>query len=118
MFFKCVISNAPTVFDHFLATFFVVSGVLKEVRHKFFEEWCDGCIPSIGFQSVADGTAKTIGHLLAASICNGGPGPGFLSPWVYWYLADGVGSALCHIPQKLPQEAQFSRLFEQVPVYK
>ena len=63
---------------------------------------------------VADGQAKSIGHLFAASIINGGPGPGFLSPWVYWYLVNGTTSMNDHLPAKLPKQAAFCDIFELV----
>ena len=51
--------------------------------------------------SVADGTAKEIGHLIAASVCHRGPGPGFLTPWIYKYFACGLQEALKDSTQTL-----------------
>ena len=33
-----------------------------------------------GTAGIANGTAYSIGHLIAASICHGGPGPDFFAP--------------------------------------
>ena len=44
--------------------------------------------------SVTDGTARSIGHMFAASLCQGGPSPSFLAPWVYYYLVGGVETVL------------------------
>ena len=41
----------------------------------------DGCgfEPICGTAGIANGTAYSMGHLIAASICHGGPGPVFFS---------------------------------------
>ena len=49
-----------------------------------------GYEPSFGLASVTDGTARSIGHIFAASLCHGGPGPGFICPWIYHYLTGGL----------------------------
>ena len=88
---------------------------LRTVKESYFEpEDNGGFIPSCGFQSVAEGVVKSIGHLFAACVINGGPGPGFLSPWVYWYLVDGIGGMKDHLPEKLLKDAMYHDLFEQV----
>ena len=57
---------------------------------------------------------KSIGHVFVASAINGGTGPGFLSPWVYWYLVNGIDGIKDHLPEKLFQDAMYHDLFEQV----
>ena len=42
-----------------------------------------GFEPMCGTAGIANGTTYSIGHLIAASICHGGPGPGFFAPWIY-----------------------------------
>jgi len=49
-----------------------------------------GLDPAFGLMSVADGTLSSIGHLFVASIVNNGPGPGFLTPWLYEFLVGGI----------------------------
>ena len=44
--------------------------------------------PVCGTVSIADGGAYGIGHLIAASVCHGGPGPGFFAPWTPISLVD------------------------------
>ena len=44
--------------------------------------------------SVANGTAKGIGHLIVASVCHGGPVPAFLASWIYKYIACGLQEVL------------------------
>jgi len=80
----------------------------------FFEESDDGCVPSCGMQSVADGTVRSIGHLIAATVCSGGPGPGFLAPWVYFYLVSGTTELNNHMPDKLHKNAEYYNLHTQV----
>ena len=40
--------------------------------------------------NIADGSINKVGQLFAASICHGGPGPGFLAPWVFRYITRGI----------------------------
>ena len=39
-----------------------------------------GFEPVRGTVSIAEGSAYGIGHLVAASVCQGGPGAGFFAP--------------------------------------
>ena len=44
-----------------------------EIKSKYFAgEESKSLEPKCGIVSVADGTAKGIGHLIAASVCHGG----------------------------------------------
>ena len=46
---------------------------LLEIKSKYFAgEESKSLEPKCGIVSVADGTAKGIGHLIAASVCHGG----------------------------------------------
>ena len=45
---------------------------------------------------MTDGTARSIGQCFAASLCQGGPGPSFFVPWVYYCLVDGVETMLLY----------------------
>ena len=40
--------------------------------------------------SIADGSAYGIRHLIAATVCHGGPDPGFFAPWIYTYINHGL----------------------------
>ena len=69
----------------------------KKIKESCFEpDDQGGFIPSCGFQSVAEGVVKSIDHVLVASVIKGGTGPGFLSPWVYWYLVNGIDGIKDH----------------------
>ena len=88
---------------------------IKEVKNRFFtgdEE--SGYEPFCGLVSVADGTIRAIGHLFAASICNGGPGPGFLAPWVYNYIIGGLQEAVSLHPDALCFGSKYSELYQKV----
>ena len=50
---------------------------------------------------MADGTVNGIGHLFAATICHGGPGPDFIAPWVYKYITHGLQDVLKELPPVL-----------------
>lgn len=57
--------------------------------------------PICSLHAVADGTMRTIGHLFAASICNYGPAPNFLSTWIFDYIVGGVDKVLQDLPTHL-----------------
>ena len=64
---------------------------LLEIKSQYFaEEESESLEPKCGIVYVADGTVKGTGHLIAASVCHGGPGPGFLAPWIYKYINCGL----------------------------
>ena len=68
---------------------------LSEIKPQYFTvNEVDGLEPKCGTVNVADGTANGIGHLFAATICHGGPGPGFIAPWVYKYITHGLQGVL------------------------
>ena len=68
---------------------------LSEIKPQYFTvNEVDGLEPKCGTVNVADGTANGIGHLFAATICHGGPGPGFIAPWVYKYITHGLQDVL------------------------
>ena len=50
---------------------------------------------------VADGTMKSVAHLLAASICSFGPVPNFLNEWVYDFTIGGPNQAYKKLTAKL-----------------
>ena len=64
----------------------------------FAGEESEGLEPKCEIVSVADETAKGIGHLITASVCHGGPEPGFLAPWIYKYIACGLQEVLKDSP--------------------
>ena len=88
---------------------------LNSVKHKYFI--CDksgkGYERSCGILSVADGTMRSIGHLFAASVVNGGPAPCFLSPWIYEYMVNGLSGALQAKPM-LSNSSKLKKIFDQV----
>jgi len=88
---------------------------IKSVKEKFFAGNAkEGYEPYFGIVSVADGTAKAVGHLFAASIVNGGPAPGFISPWIFEFMVNGITDAVKICPQQLDNTVQVKGLFEKV----
>ena len=55
--------------------------------------------------AVTDRTMKAIGHLFAASICNYGPVPDFLSTWIFIYIVGGIESVFDDLPPVLDTES-------------
>ena len=75
---------------------------LSEIKLQCFTgNEVDGLEPKCGTVNVADGTANGIGHLFAATICHGGPGPGFIAPWVYKHITDGLQDVSKELPPVL-----------------
>ena len=64
--------------------------------------------------STADGSIDKIGQLFAASICLGGPGPGFLAPWVFRYITRGITAVLPSLPKELLPASAISELCNEV----
>ncbi|KAK3724043.1 hypothetical protein QZH41_000911, partial [Actinostola sp. cb2023] len=88
---------------------------LSEVKSQFFSGTdATGYIPSCGIVSIADGMLHAIGHLFAASLCNGGPGPGFLAPWVYNYIIGGMGKVIYDLPSDLPTGSVFHSIYKKL----
>ena len=51
-----------------------------QIKSQYFAgEQSEGLEPKCGTVSVADRTVKGVGHIIAASVWHGGPGPGFLA---------------------------------------
>ena len=71
---------------------------LKEIKHQFFSG-----NDNTGYKpvSVADGTAFSVRHLFAASVCNGAPTPNILSPWMLRYITGGANSPIQELLAKL-----------------
>ena len=70
----------------------------EEIKEQYFTavNEKEGREPSLGLDSVIDGTARSIGQLFAASLCQGGPGLSFVAPWVFYYLVGGVEAILLY----------------------
>ena len=84
-----------------IASFFY-RDVLLEIKSQYFTgKESEGLDPKCGILSIADKTAKGIGHLIAASLCLRGPGPRFLAPRIYKYTACGLEEVLKDLPQTL-----------------
>ena len=68
---------------------------LLEIKLQYFTgNEVDGLEQKCGTVNVAGGTANGSGHLFAATICHGGPGPGFIAPWVYKCMTYGLQHVL------------------------
>ena len=61
--------------------------------------------PVNSLHAVADGTMKAIGHLFAASICNYGPAPNFLSTWIFSDIVRGIEAVFNNLPPILDTES-------------
>ena len=74
---------------------------LGEMKMQYFQgdDAC-GFEPMCGFAGIANGTAYSIGQLIAASICHTGPGPGFFAPWIYKYITGGLKELLKDLPKE------------------
>ena len=77
-------------------------------KTHFIENNEIGFEPFCGLVSVTDGSLMAIGHLFAARIVNGGPGPGFLAPWVYHYIIDGLDSISSFLPSRVDDRTLYS----------
>ena len=88
---------------------------LSEIKLQYFTgNEVDGLEPKCGTVNVADGTANGIGHLFAATICHGGPGPGFIAPWVYKYITHGLQDVLKELPPVLSPGSLCSDTYREV----
>ena len=79
-------------------------------KTHFIENNEIGFEPFCGLLSVTDGSLMDIGYLFAASIVNGGPGPGFLAPWVYHYnyIIGGLDSISSFLPSRADDRTLYS----------
>ena len=73
-----------------------------------------GSEPFCGMLSIADGSINKIGQLFVASICHGGPGPGFLVPWVFRYITSGITAVLQSLLKELLPASAISELYNKV----
>ena len=66
---------------------------------------------------IADGIAYIIGHFIAASICHGGPGPGFFVPWIYKYITGGLKGLLKDLPKELSLGLLYCEIYKEVSLF-
>ena len=85
-------------------------------KTHFIENNEIGFEPFCGLVSVTDGSLMAIGHLFAASIVNGSPGPGFLAPWVYHYIIDGLDSIYSFLPSRVDGRTLYSTAYNEVRI--
>ena len=75
---------------------------LLQIKSQYFAgEQSEGLEPKCGTVSVADRTVKGVGHIIAASVWHGGPGPGFLAQLMYNYIGCGLEEVLKDFPHTL-----------------
>ena len=79
----------------------------------------DGCgfEPMCETAGTANGTAYSIGHLIAASICHGGPGPGFFAPWIYKYITGGLKELLKDLPKELSHGLLHCEIYREMSLF-
>ena len=70
--------------------------------------------PFYDMLSIADGSINKIGQLFAAGIYHGGPGPGFLAPWVFRFITRGIAAVLPSLPKELLPASAISQLYNEV----
>lgn len=111
----CIPASVLNLYDyHIFIILYSHLDALKDIKDQFFYQDGDGCgfEPSCGLVSIADGTYFCIGQLLAASVCNGGPPPAFLAPWVYDYLIDGMAECVKFLPNAI--SSSWSDIYKKV----
>ncbi|KAL9951675.1 hypothetical protein ACROYT_G044393 [Oculina patagonica] len=64
--------------------------IIEAIKTRLFIEDDDGYVPVESTMALANGAFKTVGEIFATSIVQGGPGPGFLAPWVFHYICHGM----------------------------
>ena len=104
----------------YLFYFFTTLEALRELRQLYFTG--NSMEPIRSLHAVADGTVKAIGHLFAASICNYGPAPNFVSSWVFNYIVGGVDKILEDLPVHLDfdnndDDKNLCEVYNQVYIY-
>ncbi len=98
---------------------FILAGVIKEVKLCYLDGNDDmGYEPCCGTICVPNGTVMSIGHLFAASICNGGAAPCFLPQWLYIYISKGLQSVLTCLPSTLPPGSCCSEIYGKVNIIR
>ena len=89
---------------------------IEEIKEQYFTavNEKEGREPSLGLVSVIDGTARSIGQLFAASLCQGGPSLSFVAPWVFYYLVGGVETILLYCKNlKISPTSKFCTFYSQ-----
>jgi len=88
---------------------------IQEIKNSFFVGDEDSLEPVCSTYYVTDGTMKSIGHLLAASICNLGPSPNFLMEWVFDFIVGGPTEVYKNLPCELIGcEGNFQEIYKKV----
>ena len=79
----------------------------------------DGCHfePMCGTAGIANGTEHSIGHLVAASICHGGPGTSFLGPWICKCIAGGSKELLKDLHKELSLGLLYCEISKEVILF-
>ena len=87
---------------------------LKKIKHQFFSgNHNTRYKPVFGTVSVADGTAFSVGHLFAASACNGDPSPNILPSSILRYITGGANGLMQELPAEVAGSI-FESLYKQV----
>ena len=90
---------------------------LEYVKKIHFTEKNEiGFKPFCGLVRVTGRSLMVIGHLLVASITNGGPTPGFLVPWVYHYVIDGLDSVSSFLSSRVNDRTLCSTAYNEVKI--
>ena len=85
-------------------------------KTHFIENNEIGFEPFCGLVIITDRSLMAIGHLFAASIVNGGPGPRFLAPWVYHYIIDVLDSISFFLPSRVDGRTLYSTAYNEVRI--
>ncbi|XP_066935899.1 G2/M phase-specific E3 ubiquitin-protein ligase-like [Clytia hemisphaerica] len=85
---------------------------IQEIKDQLFVSKEDGMLPNIElYDDLANGLFRNAGKLFAYSICENGPAPNFLSPWVYDYIAGGLGMVLNRLPEKI-EDKTYQKIYK------
>ena len=86
-------------------------------RHYF--QGNDDCNfePMCGIAGIAKSTAYSTGHLIVASICHSGPGPGFFAPSIYKYITGALKELLKDLPKELSLGSFYSKSYKEVSLF-
>ena len=91
---------------HICIIFLAFSESLKEVKELYFTGRDGNMEPVHSVHVLANGTMKSIGHLMAASVCNFGPAPNFMQKWIYYYIVGGIEKVLENLPSSLEDDSE------------
>ena len=86
---------------------------MEQVNRRLF---CNGS-PVVNMAALAEEEFKIAGEIMASSIVQGGPAPGFLSSSMYAYIVNGVGSVRADDADEIVEDLHMKNAINKVPGY-